>query len=284
MNGDFILAQSTKLADRLIQESPKLKPELTAFLPKLLKSPISPWQFGYGNFDESTQKTGSFTELPHWTGTTWQGGKKLPDAKLGWAFLNANGGHPDTKSGTIRRWIATETGTLSISGNLGHGSENGNGVRGRIVSSRTGLAGSWIAKNNSTETKVLQLAVQSGDTIDFITDGNGNVTSDSFSWTVQLTLTRSDASTFKWDSVAQFHGPPPAVQNLAAQASYAFELALCRKPTLEELQLVVGFLGNQIMYLQQHPEKLPKGVTSDKQAITNLCQALMSSNEFLYVD
>ena len=99
-----------------------------------------------------------------------------------------------------------------------------------------------------------------------------------------MTLQPEQGTAFQWDSAAEFRGPEPAQKSLQAQAAYAFELALCRKPSADELQLVVRFMGNQLTYLQQHPEQIPKGVTPARQIITNLCQALMSSNEFLYVD
>ncbi|QDT98872.1 PSD1 and planctomycete cytochrome C domain-containing protein [Gimesia aquarii] len=285
MNGGFILAQSDKLADRIAREAPELKPEQLAVLPKLSHTGNSPWSYGYTTLDEKNLNSAKFTALPHWTGSSWQGGAKLPDAKLGWVMLRAAGGHPARKYAAVKRWTAPVTGTLSVTGKLQHGTKNGNGVRGLILSSRSGLAGKWIAYNGVVETKVTTLAVQQGDHIDFITDCNGDVNSDSFSWNAQLSLTREKGPALKWDTVADFHGPEPVQkQSLPAQASYAFELALCRKPTPDELQLVVRFMENQLTYLQQNPGQTPKGVTSAKQTITNLCQALMSSNEFLYVD
>ncbi|WP_298866321.1 PSD1 and planctomycete cytochrome C domain-containing protein [uncultured Gimesia sp.] len=285
MNGSFILSQSAKLADRINREAPELKPEELAALPAISVSEKPVWSFGYGEVDQKTLKINKFTALPHWTGSGWQGGPKLPDAKLGWVTLHANGGHPARKYAGIKRWTAPATGMLSITGKLQHGTKNGNGVRGLIQSSRTGLAGKWIAYNGVAETKVMKLAVEQGDQIDFISDCNGDVGFDSFTWSVQLTLEREKGPAFKWDSKTGFHGPEPVQkQSLPAQASYAFELALCRKPTPDELKLVVGFMGNQLAYLQQHPEQMPKGVTHAQQTITNLCQALMSSNEFLYVD
>lgn len=285
MNGSFILSQAAKLADRIVREAPELKPETLAALPTLppLAKPV--WSYGYSEFDQKTLKINKFTALPHWSGSSWQGGPKLPDSKLGWVMLRANGGHPAQKYAGIRRWTAPAAGVLSITGKLQHGTKNGSGVRGQIQSSRSGVAGKWIAHNSAPVTNISKLSVEQGDQIDFITDCHGDVNSDSYTWDVRMTLTREKGPVFKWDSAAEFRGPEPVQkQSLAAQASYAFELALCRKPTPDELKLVLQFIGNQLVYLQQHPEQMPKGVTNTKQTITNLCQALMSSNEFLYVD
>ncbi|WP_339733493.1 PSD1 and planctomycete cytochrome C domain-containing protein [uncultured Gimesia sp.] len=285
MNGSFILSQAAKLTDRIMRESPELTSEALAALPELPPTAKPAWSYGYGTLDEMSSIKSTFTALPHWTGSSWQGGAKLPDAKLGWVTLNAGGGHPAGKYAAVRRWTAPAAGTLSVTGKLQHGSAHGNGVRGFVISSRSGLAGQWSAKNSVAETKVATLAVQPGDTIDFITDANGgDVGFDSFSWGMQLTLQRAQGPALKWDSAAEFRGPEPAQKSLPAQAVYAFELTLCRKPTPEELQMVARFIGKQLTYLQQHPEQIPKGVSPARQTITNLCQALMSSNEFLYVD
>jgi hypothetical protein len=75
-----------------------------------------------------------------------------------------------------------------------------------------------------------------------------------------------------------------ATDTLAGQIKRAWELALCRQPTFDELQLATSFLTKQISYLDAHSDQLPEDVTAAAQAMTNLCQALMSSNEFLYLE
>ena len=286
MNGKFILQQAANLAKRAVEDKRQLKPDQLAALPKLPQPPSSAWQFGYGRFDESNKQTAAFTPLPHWTGSSWQGGAKAPDPKLGWVILNAGGGHPGNNPdfAAIRRWTVPVAGVLTIAGSLQHGNDKGNGVRGRVVSSRSGLAGEWKSHNSQASTDVARLTVQPGDTIDFITDGVGDVSFDSFSWKVQLKLQRDDKDVGNWDSTSGFHGPISTSADLPAQAASAWELALSRPPTSAELHLTVGFLANQLAVLQQHGDRLPKGVTPGQQALTNLCQVLLSSNEFLYVD
>jgi hypothetical protein len=61
-------------------------------------------------------------------------------------------------------------------------------------------------------------------------------------------------------------------------------LALSRKPTKEELNLALEFANEQLSYLADHPDKLPKDVTPIRQVVVNLSHVLMTSNEFLYVD
>jgi mono/diheme cytochrome c family protein len=283
MNGEFVLKQSTQLANRATKEAVATKHAALANLPTAASSC---WSFGYGEYDEKTKRTGSFAKLPHWTGSHWQGGPKVPDPKLSFAILHANGGHTggSPKLAVIRRWTAFENGVVDISGTLRHPVANGNGVRGRAVSSRSGLLGESTVHNSKVETAFSKIDVQVGDTIDFITDYNGDLTSDSFSWPVKITTTYTNGNRVEDDSKSGFHGPLPSNDKLPGQAIRVWQLALCREPTDEELQLTFEFLARQIRTMHSKPGKLPKGVSPGQQAITNLCQTLLISNEFLYVD
>jgi hypothetical protein len=142
------------------------------------------WLFGYGAFDESSSRVKAFHALPFFTGHAFQGGSNLPDSKLGWVMLNDSGGHPgnDQDHAAIRRWIAPRDGVISISATLVHGQTNGDGVRGRIVASQTGLLGQWKVFNKKEDTNLERVKVRRGETIDFMTDCLANENSDSFTW------------------------------------------------------------------------------------------------------
>lgn len=71
---------------------------------------------------------------------------------------------------------------------------------------------------------------------------------------------------------------------VAGQVVRAWELALCRPPSADELTLGLEFIQRQLNTFQALPAAIPSGRSGTRQAITNLCQSLMSSNEFLYVD
>ena len=68
----------------------------------------------------------------------------------------------------------------------------------------------------------------------------------------------------------------------AEQATTAWNIAFCRPPHDEELTAATAFLDQQVDYLKAHP--IPDNIDPTLHALTNLCQALLSSNEFLYVD
>ena len=201
----------------------------------------SPWLYGFGEYDPVTKRVKSFTPLPYWSGEVWQSGLFLPDPDAGSLSLSASGGAPgvDLRHAAIRRWVAPKGGFISIAGTLRHLSINGDGIRGRIVSSRVGEVGSWNVKYMGQETNVTDIAVQKGDTIDFVTDCLKDDTEDAFSWDPILTLTSSPAvnrtgqagkfreAGVRWSSVADFNGPPEeAIRPLTPLEKYAQTLLL----------------------------------------------------------
>ncbi len=71
-----------------------------------------------------------------------------------------------------------------------------------------------------------------------------------------------------------------AGEDPARQVTRAWQLAFNRIPTAVELADALAFLSRQVEHW-----KAPSGKTpSARQALANLCQALLSANEFLYVD
>jgi hypothetical protein len=176
------------------------------------------WQYGYGAYDESAQRVSSFTPLPFYTGAAWQGGKALPDPKLGYCLLTPQGGHAgnDLAHAVVRRWTAPRDGAIAVSGTLAHTSANGDGVRGRVVSSRIGELASLTVHNKSAQTQLETLDVKAGETLDFIVDCRASVTSDSFTWPVIVKMKNlpegiaGGEDTLEWNSVTDFAGPQTA--------------------------------------------------------------------------
>jgi hypothetical protein len=198
--------------------------------------PVGPaWQYGYGYLDEMAQHVNEFHALPHFNGSAWQGGEKLPDEKLGWVMLNATGGHPgnDPKHAAVRRWTAPREGVITIGGMLKHDSENGDGVRGWVVSSRLGVVRDWTVHHGKENTSVEKTDVQQGDTIDFVVDCRGGPDSDSFSWAPRIEFASphadSDANAAlpkTWDAKEDFSGPKEVYKPLNAWERIAQVLLL----------------------------------------------------------
>ena len=193
------------------------------------------WSYGYGKFDEQAKQVAGFTALPHWTGYGWQGGPQLPDPKLGWVLLNAEGGHVgnDQNHAAIRRWRAPRDGVVSITGELSHPSDKGDGIRARLVSSRGGLLNEWTAHNSKTGTVLDRLAVKRGEFLDFVTDCRTSVAFDSFHWSPEIKMTAAtgavDPDAFReWSARTGFAGPPKPAEKrpLSPWEKYAQVLLL----------------------------------------------------------
>jgi len=285
LNGEFAIEQAGRLADAVLRETSTLTAEQLAALPPLPAGPGAPWSHGSGRFDEESQRVVNFSLLTHWTGRQWQGGPSLPDAAIGWVFLNGAGGHPgNAPFAAVRRWTAPRAGVLDVAGSLHHPSESGDGVRGRIVSSSRGLIGQWQVHHATIETQQNGITVQAGDAIDFITDCLAHETSDSFDWGVKLTLKGSDGKTDVFDSAASLGSPMIDNSRLAAQIQRAWRLALCREPSPEEFHLAANFAARQLRVLAEDQGSVPEGSSAERQVVVNLCQMLLNSNEFLYVN
>jgi hypothetical protein len=183
------------------------------------------WQFGSGAFDESTQRVRDFRPLPHWTGTAWQTGPKLPDPEGSYLHLTAKGGHvgPDAQRAAIRRWTAPRDLVIAIEGTLGHESEKGDGVRARVVASRTGELGSWIAHHARVPTPIERYEVKKGETIDLVVDCRSQHDFDTFDWSPTVRVTEASPAP-SWSAQADFHGPLP--RPLAPWEEYAQVLLL----------------------------------------------------------
>jgi len=198
------------------------------------------WVLGYGGYDESSKRVKSFAPLPYYTGLAFQGGSSLPDPKLGWVTLNADGGHPgnDIQHAAIRRWIAPRDGVIAINGTLSHHEKHGDGVRGRIVSSRLGPLGEWLAHNQKRETKVENVRVSRGDTVDFVTDCYGTVDYDSFGWAPEIRFQADDKTR------------PGERMEWNAQKDYA-ETARVMHPAMDAWQKYaqVVLLANELVFV-----------------------------------
>ncbi|MBS1728092.1 MAG: PSD1 domain-containing protein [Armatimonadetes bacterium] len=188
-----------------------------------MESPEGIWQYGYGSFDAVRARTGPFISLKVFDDKGYHVGDQFPDPNLGYIDLNQFGGHPgrDQQHAVIRRWVAPDSMTIHITGNITHRQAQGDGVRGRIVSSREGLLGEWKSHDNTVNAAVASATVQKGDTIDFILDPISNDGFDSFEWSP--TILRTDGGS-KWASRTEFGPPPP--EPLSRLALYAQALMM----------------------------------------------------------
>jgi hypothetical protein len=151
------------------------------------------WSYGYGELDEAGGRLKSFTQLPHFNGSDWQGGPRFPDEKLGWLQLTATGGHPGNtrKHAIVRRWVAPRDGRYSVASKLVHEPEAGDGIRAFISHSGEGMLRFAALHHSTTTLNIETLAMSAGDTLDFIVDIRNGLNSDQFLWAPKITLASS---------------------------------------------------------------------------------------------
>ena len=242
MNSPFVIAQAESLAARppgqasaetvrrLYQIVLSRDPEedevqlALACLQDLAAAPRqtgTAWQNGWGSFD-SASLTGSFTPFADYRENRWAPSATVPDPQLGYIYLTKDGGHPGSHAGqsAIRRWIASATGTVNITGTVTLPSDQSTGVTAFIFHNRHGLLGTWpVPPAGKAEATLTDLDLQPGDTLDFILDCQGSPNSDSFSWSPVM---RDSVSNLVLAEAAKDFGGPGA----SALAAYA-QVLLC---------------------------------------------------------
>jgi len=160
-----------------------------------------PFRWSYGTLKLSLMPDGKpafsdfqpfehLTERGGGTQKMWSHTGKIPDPT--WAYANwANyGGHAGSKEVMVTaRWHAPADLRILIDGVLSRGSDQGNGVRGWIHSSRTGiLAERLVTPKNKKEKIQAHTDVKRGDIISFIVSSENDTNSDSFDWQPTISL------------------------------------------------------------------------------------------------
>jgi hypothetical protein len=181
------------------------------------------WRYGWGEFDPATGRVRGFQPLPHFTGQAWQGAATLPGGETGWAQLSAEGGHPGNTPAMacVRRWVAPRDLTVTVSGTLSHDPTEGDGVRAFVSSSRQGLLKSATVHHGEGALGTGPVALQAGDTLDFIVDIGGSLGYDQFRWTPVV-----EAGAQRWDAKLGFAGPGSETVPLQPWEQYAQVLLL----------------------------------------------------------
>jgi hypothetical protein len=181
----------------------------------------SPWQYGTGEFRGAaeTGRVESFRRFTVFVPDRWQGGSVFPASSFGKAVLGAAGGEPGERpdQAVVRRWASPVSGTLNIEGTLQHTQPAvpyGDGVRGRIVSSRQGELAWWRVNGSAAETKLTGIKVEKGDTISFVVDARPDSENDTFAWAPVIKCGERT-----WSAKNDFTGPAP--EPLSVWARYA---------------------------------------------------------------
>src|SRR6185503_6074213 len=163
------------------------------------------WEYGYGEFDSASNRVESLVQFTTFNGKAWTVGGRQ-SARLGNVSLTAAGGTPGNglQHGAIRRWTARRDGFIAIDVTLSSTSKNpADAIRGWIVSSGTGLLGTYSPQRTRMPSRLPRVLVRRGDTIDFVVVGKG-----SFAWapTVRFLDGGKAGELNSWDAEKDFSG------------------------------------------------------------------------------
>ncbi len=196
-------------------------------------APGDAWRYGFGELDPTAGQVKRFVPFDYFAplmkvglvaalSPAWKHASLLPAADAGVAHLTAQGGAPgdDLGHSVIRRWISPFEGEVNISGALSHqlGAfgkrfDTSNGIRGWIVSGRSGILANWTLRDLEAETSLSGLAVEKGEILDFVVDSRGDDESDGFRWAPvikEILQTEEDGSEKqprRWNAEDDFRGP-----------------------------------------------------------------------------
>jgi len=217
-----------------------------ALASEFMRQPVSPtasrpmisagWQYGHGRYDEAAARVRDFQAMTVRKDGRVMPAEKFPDPTWGSLSVTSIGGHPGRTSdaASIRRWIVPGKGKVKIEGTLGHASANGDGVRGRIVSSEGGRYGEWTVHNSKVETP-FELEVQGGETLDFVVDCISNGNSDGYTWAPNIAFTPDpeavDLSPRSWNAKKDFDSAAKPAVPLTRWEEFAQVLLLSNELT-----------------------------------------------------
>ena len=178
----------------------------------------SGWQYGYGSSENNVNTADRFKPFPYYSKKreAYQFAEAYPHPKLRFLDVSASGGHPggNTALSSIRRWTAPYSGKFKIRTELQHNRDKGDGIRGRLFSSRQGLLRNTHVFNETKGINFPDIQLEKGEILDFTVDCRESPTSDTFRMTIEITRAGEaeyDEMGMKtnWDSQADFTGPPP---------------------------------------------------------------------------
>ena len=224
--------REVKLGLRFISKTESTMTEARSQAPE--PPPSSVWLYGFGELDPSVRRVNSFVPFEYFSSLlpvgfgglldAWKPSSVLPDVEAGNVHLTAKGGAPgdDPRHSVIRRWVSPVAGKVNISGTLNHEMDqfaerfnHSNGIRGWIVSNRTGALASWTLRDLEARTALNGLSVERGEILDFVVDSRGDYEADSFSWApiIEEALDEDVAETGRklrrWSAEKDFRGPVP---------------------------------------------------------------------------
>ena len=174
------------------------------------------WHYGSASVtkdEKGVVSVDDFTEFTNFskfgTGHRWAHGAKIPDPKWHFCFWGSTGGHAgDGDTAPTARWTSPFSGDIRISGKLKRPSDQGNGVHGWVINSRTGgLFDVHVDPKGSKEMLVEKTSVKKGDIITFAVTSENDTNSDSYEWVPIIERIAGGSRTLVTNAEKDFCGP-----------------------------------------------------------------------------
>ncbi|MEN9554940.1 MAG: hypothetical protein RLZZ232_1226 [Planctomycetota bacterium] len=181
------------------------------------------WSYGYGRLDDGATTVTDFRTLTVVKEGRIQGGEMLPDAALGWVFLNRTGGHAgnDLHQCAIRRWTADAACRVLLHGVVTHETDQGDGVRMRVLAPRGQQVADVVAANSTQTFAGAGIELAAGDTLDFVVDCRSGSAHDSFKSKVVITQSGPGNAVRVWNSDQDFREQVEGRQDAWSQLAQA---------------------------------------------------------------
>lgn len=160
------------------------------------------WSYGTMKLTRTPDGKAAFSDFLAFSKLTARGGSekiwshtgKIPDSIWHYAFWSNHGGHAANDDTLVAaRWYAPADMSIIIDGTLSRSSDQGNGVRGWIVNSRTGILSEYLVEpKNMKATTQTTTDVKRGDIVSFIVSSENDTNSDSFDWQPRISQASTD--------------------------------------------------------------------------------------------
>ncbi|MBI5775368.1 MAG: DUF1553 domain-containing protein [Verrucomicrobia bacterium] len=167
------------------------------------------WRYGTGQLNATNGTLLKFEQFHIFTGKAWESEPTSAQSSHNQMRLDAEGGRVGVLQTVVRRWIAPRAGTVEIGGTLRFKGASCTAILGIIITNAAGKLGEWTSLNPTNITRLENVKVAEGDTIDFIVNASCPV--ERFNWSPQIKYTGKDINpentnpTLNWNAKTDFN-------------------------------------------------------------------------------
>ncbi|HEY0946398.1 MAG TPA: glycosyl hydrolase [Opitutaceae bacterium] len=144
---------------------------------------LNGWHYGFASVPAGTSYSPAQFQAMTWK--IWSGDNYRWVGSNSYNFITPDQVHP-TGAWTIRRWVSTIPGTVTLSGEVGRSASQGDGVNIRIFVDGVAVYTRYVAPAESFTYTVPDVVIAAGSTIDFAVDQGSNNSYDATKFTAMV--------------------------------------------------------------------------------------------------